>query len=294
MYCTSDRIDFLNAKLFPNSIYRRDVAEKLDLNAKPTMNVTDSWPASRAVALTRAKLCLAERTPTASRKSTPLGAAACPVSKKTVKQALAFPCATTSCAGRTPSASFPPLALRERRPHAPVSTATTATPFQGVPACRMSVPLHYLVRTLKSAFPDAARSAAKASRAELELVATRPPTSASVCPFSSAKRICSAFLQSSRPSVSHLAVATLTANTANLIDAFATPVRRAIRTNRAALRRRPVTQPNAVSMLNVVKESIESIVSAQLVTRATLTWLAKVSSFFFFSFFITNQFWMFF
>lgn len=97
-----------------------DVKGKLDPNAKPTMTVTGNWPASRAVALTRAKLCLAEPTPIASRKSTPLGAVVCRASRKTPKQEPASHSATTSFAEKTPSASSRRPAPLERRPLAPV------------------------------------------------------------------------------------------------------------------------------------------------------------------------------
>lgn len=97
-----------------------DVKGKLDPNAKPTMTVTGNWPASRAVALTRAKLCLAEPTPIASRKSTPLGAVVCRDSRKTPKQEPASRSATTSFAEKTPSASSRRPAPLERRPLAPV------------------------------------------------------------------------------------------------------------------------------------------------------------------------------
>ena len=256
--------------------YRMDVKGKLDLNAKPTMTVTDNWLVSREVASIRAKLCLAEPTPIASRKSTPPGAVVCPVSRKTAKQAPVCHSATISFVERTPSASSRQLAPLERRPLALVWTVTTEILSRVVLALRTFVQPLYLVRSLKSASLGVVRNAVKASLAVLELVVTKPPTSASVCLTSSAKRISSAFLPLFRPSVSHPAVATLTANTANLIAAFAMPVHRAILTNRAVPRRRRATPPNAVSTPNAVKESTVLIASAQLVIRAIHTSPVKV------------------
>lgn len=144
-----------------------DVVVKPDRNAKQMTTVTDNLLASRADALIRAKHCLVELTLTVNRKSTLLGADACPVSRKIARQARVFLSAKISCAEKMPSASsHPPHPWAELRPLALVWKATTAIHSQADLALRTSVQPLYPVRSPKFAFLVGVRSAAKESLAE--------------------------------------------------------------------------------------------------------------------------------
>jgi len=152
--------------------------------------------------------------------------------------------------------------------------------LQEAPVYRTSARLLCPAKSLRSASLAAVKSDVKASLAASVLVATRPPTDASVFLILSVNRIFSAFLLSSRPSANHLAVPALTANTDNPIVASVIHLHREIHTNLAECRNAitAVTPPNAASTPNADRESTESTAPVQLVSKEILTSLAKTST----------------